>query len=97
MLREIAAPFRALVSLTATAPSAAAGARRAVAAPRRTPPGPSTAIVLLSCAALCGCGIKGPLRMPPPAPAAAPADAAAAPASTASPAAIDPAAKPKAP
>jgi len=97
MLREIAAPFRAIVCRPAAMPFAAA-ADGAVTPPRRMASVLRASAILLSGALLCGCGIKGPLRPPPPgtaAPAAAPADPAGAPAPSASPAAIDPAAKPK--
>ena len=98
MLREFAASFSAFAAVTATTPPAAAGTHRGPAAPRPGAPVARTALVLLCCALQCACGIKGPLRLPPPAPAAAPADAAAAPAPAAPPAeASDPAAKPKAP
>jgi len=94
MLREIAAPFRAIDCRPATTPSAAPD--RAAAAARRPGPALRATSLLLCGALLCGCGIKGPLRLaPPPAPAAAPADPAPAPASADSPAVTAPAAKAK--
>ncbi len=96
MLREIAASFRAFAAVTATTPSAAAGTHCGPSARRPGAPVARTALVVLSCALLCACGIKGPLRMPPP-PTAPPADATAAPAAAAPPAQTDPAPKPKAP
>jgi len=98
MLREFAALFRAIVCRSATAPLAAPDTRRAVTPPRRRAPVFRASVFLLSGTLLCGCGIKGPLRPPPPAasaPAAAPAAPAAVPAPAEAPAAIDPAAKPK--
>jgi len=94
MLRDFAALFRAFDRRPVTAPSAGAG-RASAPAPRRRAAFRALAI-LLGSAALCGCGIKGALRLPPPATAAAaPADPASAPASSESPAATPPAEKPK--
>jgi len=94
MLREFAAPFRAIDCRPATNPSAAAD--RAVAPPRRRALAFRASAAVLCGALLCGCGIKGPLRLlPPAAPAAAPADPVSSPASSESPAVTDPAAKPK--
>jgi predicted small lipoprotein YifL len=98
MLREFAAPFRAMVCRPAPTPFAAAGTDRAVAPQRRMARVGGALAMVLSGALLCGCGIKGPLRPLPTAtaaPAVAPADPAAAPAPSASPAVVDPPAKPK--
>ena len=99
MLREIAAPFRAIVPRPTTTPVAATNANRAAREWRRmAPASPSALALLLAATLLCGCGIKGPLRPPPPAavpPAATPADAGAAPAPSETPSSVDPSAKSK--
>lgn len=65
---------------------------RRLAVAGATPPAAATFALLLVAAPLAGCGIKGPLRLPPP--AAAPA-APAAPDATVAPAASTPPATPK--
>lgn len=98
MSREIAAPFRATVFRTATAPAGAASSRRAATDRPPIASGLAVPAVLLFSALLCGCGIKGGLRQPPPpatAPVASPAEPAAAPAPSDPPAIVAPAAKQK--
>ena len=94
MLRDFAALFRVFDRRPVTAPSA--GADRASTPARRGPTAFRALAILLCSAALCGCGIKGALRLPPPAaPTAAPVDPASPPASLESPAATPAAEKPK--
>ena len=69
---------------------------RRLAVVRATPPAAAAFALLLVAAPLAGCGIKGPLKLPPP-PAATATPAAPAPEKSAAPGAPAPAADPAAP